>query len=38
MFQHAHTGSPLEYREIEETVAPEVLEMVAEFLQAKLFP
>ena len=31
-------GSPLEYREIEETVAPEVLEMVAEFLQAKLFP
>ena len=28
MLQHATTGSPLEYAQIEETVAPEVLEMV----------
>jgi len=28
MLQHATTGSPLEYAQIEETVAPEVLEIV----------
>jgi len=34
MLQHAATGSPLEYTQIEETVAPEVLEMVARELAA----
>jgi pimeloyl-ACP methyl ester carboxylesterase len=38
LLQHARTGSPLEYKEIEETVAPEVLDMVAQFLHSKLFP
>jgi pimeloyl-ACP methyl ester carboxylesterase len=39
LFQHARTGSPLEYKEIEETVAPEVLRLVAEFLRSpRLFP
>jgi uncharacterized protein len=34
MLQHATTGSPLEYAQIEETVAPEVLEIVGRELAA----
>jgi pimeloyl-ACP methyl ester carboxylesterase len=33
MFQKATTGSPLEYSQIEETVAPEVLKLVGEWMQ-----
>jgi pimeloyl-ACP methyl ester carboxylesterase len=36
MFQHATTGSPVEYTQIEETVAPDVLEMVGKWLTAQL--
>jgi fermentation-respiration switch protein FrsA (DUF1100 family) len=32
MLQHAASGSPLEYAQIEETVAPEALELVAKWL------
>ncbi len=32
LFQHATTGSVLEYGRIEETVAPEVLELVAQWI------
>jgi hypothetical protein len=32
MLQHATTGSPLEYAQIEETVADEVLELVGKWL------
>jgi hypothetical protein len=35
MFQHATTGSPLEYAQIEETVAPEALEEVIAWLSAR---
>ena len=34
MLQHAATGSPLEYTRIEQTVAPEVLEIVGRELSA----
>jgi uncharacterized protein len=33
MLQHARSGSPLEYAQIEETVAPEVLAMVGQWLE-----
>jgi hypothetical protein len=32
LFQNAHTGSPMEYAQIEETVAPKALDTVAEWL------
>ena len=32
LFQHCETGSPNEYFEIDETISPEVLEMIAEFV------
>jgi len=32
LFQHAETGSPIEYAQIEETFAPEALERVADWL------
>ena len=32
-FQHCETGSPNEYFEIEETISPEVLEMIVEFVK-----
>jgi pimeloyl-ACP methyl ester carboxylesterase len=32
LFQHCETGSPNEYFEIEETISPEVLEMIVEFV------
>ena len=32
MLQHAQTGSPLEYAQIEETVAEEVLDLVERWL------
>ena len=35
MLQHAQTGSPVEYTRIEETVAPEVLEMVGDWLRSR---
>ena len=31
LFQHCETGSPNEYFEIEETISPEVLELIVEF-------
>jgi hypothetical protein len=34
LMQRARTGSPVEYAQIEETVAPEVLEKVAEWMRA----
>ena len=34
MFQHCRTGAPAEYRDIEETISPEVLEMLVEWLSA----
>jgi pimeloyl-ACP methyl ester carboxylesterase len=34
MLQHARTGSPLEYSQIEETVAEDVLELVGQWLEA----
>ena len=34
LFQHCKTGSPNEYFEIEETISPEVLEMVVEFVKS----
>jgi hypothetical protein len=33
LFQHCETGSPNEYFEIEETISPEVLKMVVEFVK-----
>ncbi len=33
LFQHSPTGSPTEYGEIEETMSPEVLSMVSEWIQ-----
>lgn len=33
LFQHCETGSPNEYYEIEETISPEVLELIAEFVR-----
>ncbi|HEX6983913.1 MAG TPA: alpha/beta hydrolase, partial [Planctomycetaceae bacterium] len=35
MLQRAETGSPVEYTRIDETVAPEVLEMVGDWLRAR---
>ena len=32
LFQHCESGSPNEYFEIEETISPEVLEMIVEFV------
>jgi len=32
LFQHAKTGSPIEYGQIEETMAPEVLDLVAAWI------
>jgi pimeloyl-ACP methyl ester carboxylesterase len=37
LFQHARTGAVGEYREIEETMAPEVLDLVASWIRAR-FP
>ena len=34
LFQHCETGSPNEYFEIDETISPEVLEMVVEFVES----
>ena len=34
LFQHCETGSPNEYFEIEETISPEVLEMIVEFVKS----
>ena len=33
LFQHCETGSPNEYLTIEETISPEVLEMIVEFVK-----
>ena len=33
LFQHSETGSPTEYVEIEETISPEVLEAIVEFVK-----
>ena len=33
LFQHCETGSPTEYVEIEETISPEVLEAIVEFVK-----
>ena len=33
LFQHCETGSPNEYFEIDETISPEVLEMIVEFVK-----
>ena len=33
LFQHCETGSPNEYAKIEETISPEVLEMMVEFVK-----
>lgn len=33
LFQHCETGSPTEYVEIEETISPEVLETIVEFVK-----
>ena len=33
LFQHCETGSPDEYATIEETISPEVLEMIVEFVK-----
>ncbi len=33
LFQHCETGSPTEYVEIEETISPEVLELIVEFVR-----
>ena len=33
LFQHCETGSPNEYFEIEETISPEVLEMIVEYVK-----
>ena len=33
LFQHCETGSPNEYFEIEETISPEVLEQIVEFVK-----
>jgi len=33
LFQHCETGSPTEYVEIEETISPEVLEIIVEFVK-----
>ncbi len=33
LFQHCKTGSPNEYFEIEETISPEVLEKIVEFVK-----
>ena len=33
LFQHCESGSPTEYVEIEETISPEVLEMIVEFVK-----
>ena len=35
LFQHCETGSPNEYFEIEETISPEVLELIVEFVKKK---
>ena len=34
LFQHSTTGLPTEYRQIEETISPEVLEDIAKWIQA----
>ena len=34
MMQHAKTGDVSEYREIDETISPEVLEAISDFLQS----
>lgn len=33
LFQHAETGSPLEYAKIEETIAPEVLQYIGDWIE-----
>jgi fermentation-respiration switch protein FrsA (DUF1100 family) len=33
MFQHCNTGDPSEYKDIEETFAPEVLEIITTWLK-----
>jgi pimeloyl-ACP methyl ester carboxylesterase len=38
LFQHCETGSPNEYFEIEETISPEVLEMVVGFVKGMKKP
>lgn len=35
LFQHCETGSPLEYSKIEETMSPEVLELVADWISKR---
>ena len=34
LMQHATTGDSTEYREIEETISPEVLEAITDFLHS----
>jgi uncharacterized protein len=36
LFQHAYSGSPQEYGAIEETFAPEALQIIAEWLQPRI--
>jgi uncharacterized protein len=38
LFQHCQTGSPAEYGPIEETIAPEVLQAIADWLQKRTTP
>lgn len=38
LFQHSKTGQPAEYSQIEETFAPEVLEIITEWLKKRLKP
>lgn len=38
LFQHARTGAVGEYREIEETMAPDVLDLVANWIRARFPP
>jgi hypothetical protein len=33
LFQHCETGSPNEYFNIDETISPEVLEMIVKFVK-----
>jgi hypothetical protein len=33
MFQHANTGAVSEYSEIEETISPEVLDIITKWIQ-----
>lgn len=36
LFQHAKTGLPMEYGQIDETIAPEVLDQIAEWVKARI--